>query len=156
MYQPKQFWGWKYMYNVLRKSDVTTLKTLFNIVEAPLKKLLNFDVCVVWWCSDGPINSQEYKSFEIYAVSIKISMTEYHHWINGLSDHLFYLQQSMGRNEYGISGHLHIFAFFEALNGEMWMAATQGCSGWLLTSTSTWWGSPTQNFMGICQKSAPR
>ena len=23
----------------------------------------------------------------------------------------------MGRNEYGISGHLHIFAFFEALNG---------------------------------------
>ena len=23
----------------------------------------------------------------------------------------------MGRNEYGISGHLHIFRFFEALNG---------------------------------------
>ena len=23
----------------------------------------------------------------------------------------------MGRNEYGISGHLHIFAFFVALNG---------------------------------------
>ena len=23
----------------------------------------------------------------------------------------------MGRNEYGNSGHLHIFAFFEALNG---------------------------------------
>ena len=64
------------------------LKTLFNIVEAPLKKKLNFDVCVVWWCSDGPINSQEY-SFEIYAVSIKVSMTEYHHWINGLADHLF-------------------------------------------------------------------
>ena len=31
-----------------------------NIVEAPFKKL-NFDVCVVWWCSDGPINSQETK-----------------------------------------------------------------------------------------------
>ena len=30
-------------------------------------------------CADGPINSQEYKSFEIYAVTIKISMTEYHH-----------------------------------------------------------------------------
>ena len=46
-------------------------------MEAP-----NFDVCVVW-CSDGPIiNSQEYESFEIYAVTIKISMTEYHHWIN--------------------------------------------------------------------------
>ena len=35
------------------------LKTLFNIVEAPFEKLLNFDVCAVWWCSDGPINSQE-------------------------------------------------------------------------------------------------
>ena len=32
-------------------------KTLFNIVEAPFKTILNFDVCVVWWCSDGPINS---------------------------------------------------------------------------------------------------
>ena len=30
----------------------------------------------VWWCSDGSINSQEYESFEIYAVTIKISMTE--------------------------------------------------------------------------------
>ena len=65
------------------------LKTLFNIVEAPFKKNLNFDVCVVWWCSDGPLNSQEYKSFDIYTVSIKISMTEYHHWINDLADHLF-------------------------------------------------------------------
>ena len=25
-----------------------TLKALFNIVEAPFKRLLNFDVCVVW------------------------------------------------------------------------------------------------------------
>ena len=25
-----------------------SLKTLFNIVEAPLKKLLNFDICVVY------------------------------------------------------------------------------------------------------------
>ena len=65
------------------------LQTLFNIVEAPLKKLLNCDVCVVWCCSDGPLNSQQHKSFEIYAVSVKISMTEYHHWINGLADHLF-------------------------------------------------------------------
>ena len=65
------------------------LKTLFNIVEAPLKKELNCDVSVVWWCSDGPINSQEYKSFEIYEVTIKISMTEYHHWINSQAYHLF-------------------------------------------------------------------
>ena len=33
--------------------------------------------------------SQEYKSFEMYAVFIKISMTEYHHWMNDLVDHLF-------------------------------------------------------------------
>ena len=66
------------------------LKTLFNIVEAPFIKLfMNFDVCVVWLCSDGSLNRQEYKSFEIYAVSIKKSMTEYHHWINELADHLF-------------------------------------------------------------------
>ena len=47
-------------------------------MEAPLKKFVNFD---------GSINSQEYKSFEIYAVTIKISMTEYHHWINGQAYH---------------------------------------------------------------------
>ena len=64
------------------------LKTLFNIVEAPLKKLLKFDVCVVW-SSDGPLNSQEYKSFELYALSVKISMTECHHWINDMVHHLF-------------------------------------------------------------------
>ena len=66
-----------------------TSKILFNIVEAPLKKLLIFDVCVVWWCSDGPINSQEYKRFETYAVTMKMSMTEYHHWITGQAYHLF-------------------------------------------------------------------
>ena len=40
-------------------------KTLFNIVEARIKQILNFDVCVtcIWWCSNGSINSQEYKSF---------------------------------------------------------------------------------------------
>ena len=65
------------------------LKALFNIVEAPFKKQLNSDVCVAWWCSYGPINSQEYKSVEIYAVTIKISMTEYPHWINGQTYHLF-------------------------------------------------------------------
>ena len=31
----------------------------------------------VWY--NGSMKSQEYKSFEIYAVTIKISMTEYHH-----------------------------------------------------------------------------
>ena len=39
----------------------------------------------------GQLNSQEYKSFEIYAVpiNIHISMTEYHHLINGQAYHLF-------------------------------------------------------------------
>ena len=31
----------------------------------------------VWWCSDGLINSQEYTSFDIYAATINISMTEW-------------------------------------------------------------------------------
>ena len=52
------------------------LNTLFNIVEAPLKKIVElWSLCCIWWCSDGPLNSQEYKSFEIYAVSISRHMT---------------------------------------------------------------------------------
>ena len=39
--------------------------------------------------SKRSINSQEYKSFEIYAVTIKISVTEYHHLINRLAHALF-------------------------------------------------------------------
>ena len=35
------------------------------------------------------INSQEYKSFEIDAITIKISMTEYHHVINRQTYGLF-------------------------------------------------------------------
>ena len=33
--------------------------------------------------------NQEYKSFEIYVVTIKVSMTEYPHCINGQAYHLF-------------------------------------------------------------------
>ena len=62
---------------------VRMLKTLFNIVEAPFKLFLNFDVCVVWWCSDEQINSQEYSSFEIYAVTIKIPTL--YDWISPLN-----------------------------------------------------------------------
>ena len=80
------------------------------------KNCWTFDGCVVWWCSDGPINSQECKSFEIYAVTIKIFMTEYHHWINGQA-HLFQHSSLRGRNEEDISGHIVYFHFFEALNG---------------------------------------
>ena len=52
------------------------LKTLFNIVEAPFKFFLKLWCLCCIMMSDGPINSQEYKSFEIYEVTIKISMTE--------------------------------------------------------------------------------
>ena len=57
--------------------EIRAYKDMCNIVEArSLKKWLNFDVCVVWWCSDGSINNQEYTSYQIDAVSIKISLTE--------------------------------------------------------------------------------
>ena len=55
--------------------------TLFNIVEAWFF-FLQLYICVVWKYSDGSINSQEYESFEIDAVTVKISMTEYHHLMN--------------------------------------------------------------------------
>ena len=70
---------------------ISSLKTLFNIVEAPFNFFFfNFDVCV-WWYLDGPINNQEYNIFEIYAVTIKlhVSMTDYSHWINSQAYHLF-------------------------------------------------------------------
>ena len=50
---------------------------------------MRFDVCVVLWSSNESINSQAYKSFEIYTVTIKISMTECHHFINCSSYDLF-------------------------------------------------------------------
>ena len=51
--------------------------------------LLDVCVCIVMFNAEGSINSQEYNSFQIDAVSINISMTEYRHWINDLVDHLF-------------------------------------------------------------------
>ena len=58
------------------------LKIFFIIVEVQFKKVVELDVCAVSWCPQGSINSQEYKSFEIHTVTIKISMTEYRHRIN--------------------------------------------------------------------------
>ena len=55
-----------------------------DIVEDRFKKLLMSVLC-----SEGSVNIQECKSFEIDAVTIKKSMTKYHHWINGLAHHLF-------------------------------------------------------------------
>ena len=34
-------------WSLLKRKENRALKTLFNIVKAPLQKLLNFDVCVV-------------------------------------------------------------------------------------------------------------
>ena len=48
----------------------------------------------------------------MYAVIIKISMTEYHHLINRLAHSNTTV---CGGNEYGISGHLHIFTFSKYL-----------------------------------------
>ena len=41
------------------------------------------------WCEDGSKNSQEYNSFEIYVVTIKISMNEYYNSINNQNYGLF-------------------------------------------------------------------
>ena len=54
-------------------------KTLFNIVEAPFKIVELWCLCYNDdLCSDGPINCQEYNSFEMCAVTIEIHvyMTE--------------------------------------------------------------------------------
>ena len=47
-------------------------------------------LCCIMICSDGSINSQDYKSFEMDAVTIiKKSVTEYHHLINRQAYGLF-------------------------------------------------------------------
>ena len=84
--------------------DVNTnknnIKDSVNIVEAQFFNK-NFDVCVVY--------SQEYKSFEIYAVTIKIRRMIYSNAaVNGGGG---------GGNGYGRSSHLSInYAHFKALN----------------------------------------
>ena len=73
----------------------------------------------------GPLNSKEYKRFEIYAVSIKISMTEYHHWINELVVHLFNTAV-YGEKWVWYFWSLAYFCFFEALNGAFEVQFYQG------------------------------
>ena len=53
--------------------------------------------------------------YVVIVVAIKISMTEYHNWINCQAHHLFWTQQSMGREEYDKSGHLSIFTSLKHL-----------------------------------------
>ena len=90
------------------------LKSLFNIVEAPFEKLWNFDVCVVWWCSDGPVNSQEYKSFKLCGHHQDI-----YDWMSPLNKQsglpFILTQQSMGRHEQDKSCHLSIFTSLKHL-----------------------------------------
>ena len=77
---------------------------------------MNFGVCGLWWCSDGSINNHEYKSFEINAVSIMISITKYRHWTNRQTYGLWFLtQQSMGEISMVIPVTC-LFPLFEALN----------------------------------------
>ena len=47
----------------------------WTLPPPPPPPFLNFDLCVVQWCSDWKINNQKYKSLETYAVSIKILLT---------------------------------------------------------------------------------
>ena len=47
------------------------LNNVFNIMEAQFEKFMNFDVCVVSWCSYGWINSQEYKSFKFILLLLR-------------------------------------------------------------------------------------
>ena len=56
-------------------------------MEAPFKTEMKFDICLVWWCSNGPLNSKEYKSLK-FIVTIKISMIEYDDWSNSQA-HLY-------------------------------------------------------------------
>ena len=75
---------------ILTKSGLTVW------IEAPLKKLLNFDVCVVWWCSDGPLNSQEHNFF-IYLCGLYQDIYDWISPLNKRSGRPFILtQQSMG------------------------------------------------------------
>ena len=83
----------------------SAFKALFNIVETPF--FFYFDVCAVWWCSGGPINSHEYKRFEMYALCSHYQ--DIHDWISpqnkpsGLP--LIWQATYMGRNESDISDH---------------------------------------------------
>ena len=68
----------------------SALKTFLNIAEAQFKKWLNYDVCVVYNdVQKDKKTAGNTNSFEVYAVTIKISMTEYHHLINSLAHGLF-------------------------------------------------------------------
>ena len=72
------------------------LKTL-TLWRLDLKnKKFNFDICVVWWCSDRSINRQEYKDFKNFCIHYQ----DIYDWISSLHNlavRCFILtQQSIG------------------------------------------------------------
>ena len=70
-------------------------------------------------------NSQEYKSFDIYVVTIKISMTEYRYLINSLAHGLFWHYSLWGKWG-GFFQVTCIFSLFEALNNAIEVQFFQG------------------------------
>ena len=107
---------WEFCCRFLFIFLASALKTLFNIVDSPFNFVLNFDVCVVWWCSDGPINSHAgiQKFWHLCG-----HYQDIYDWISPLTKRLglpvILTQQSMGRNEWDKSGHLSIFTSFKHL-----------------------------------------
>ena len=65
------------------------------------------------------------KVLKIYVVIIKISMTGYHHWINGQTYHLFYHSSLWGEMS-KINPVTCLFHLFEALNNAFEMQLFQG------------------------------
>ena len=100
-----------------RRCDTIFLKTLFNIVDAPFNfffELWCTCMCCMMmfrWAIKQPGIQKFWNLCGLYQ--------DIYDWISPLdkrSGRPFILtQQSMGRNEYGISGHLHIFAFLKHL-----------------------------------------
>ena len=95
------------------------LKTLFNIVEAPLKKIV-FDTCLCCMMIFRWTNKQPgIQSFEIDAITTCIKIYDWISPLNKSSGLWFILpQQSMGGNKCGKSGHfthLSIFTFLKHL-----------------------------------------
>ena len=89
------------------------LKTLYNTVEDPFKKLSNFAIWHIWQCLNGQINTLEHKSLDSYAVTSTICAdTNWH--INFISgDRKFCNTAVYGEK---LEWSLNDFHFFKALN----------------------------------------
>ena len=100
-----------------------TLKSLFNIVEAPfIFYFLNFDVCVVWWCLDGPINSQEYNVLTFMRSLSILSITP----LNKRSGWPFYSNSRLWEEINKMNPVTFYFHCFEALNAAFEVQFFQG------------------------------